>query len=103
MESEVKTTGVGAAHGVFRRLPKPIKPWARLAYYMAAIPFRGRRSWNRFKYQISVSKTERINFVPPIFSIAISSTCNLRCPNCFYVLLGGEHAFEGGAQPVPLP
>jgi len=70
----------------------------RLAFHFLSVPFGGRRSFNRLKYQLSVSKTERINFVPPIFSVTINSTCNLRCPNCYYVLVGEEKAFEGGGM-----
>jgi len=98
MKAEIKSTELGAKERIFRRLPKALKSQARLAYYMLAAPFGGRRSFNRFKYQASVSKTERINFVPPIFSVTINSSCNLRCPNCYYVLLGGENAFEGGGM-----
>jgi MoaA/NifB/PqqE/SkfB family radical SAM enzyme len=98
MGNGVQSVAVGTKERVFRRLPKALKSTARLAYLVLAMPFGGRRSINRLKFQSSVRKTERINFVPPIFSVTINSTCNLRCPNCFYVLLGEEKAFEGGGM-----
>lgn len=98
MKGTIDYMEISAKRGVFTQLPKPLKSCARLAYFVLAMPFGGRRSFNKGKYQISVSKTERINFIPPIFSVTINSSCNLRCPNCYYVLLGGEHAFEGGGM-----
>ena len=98
MKGTIKSLKHSAKHRILRQLPKPLKPYARLAYFMLASPFGGRRRVNKLKSQISLGKTERINFVPPTFSISINSTCNLRCPNCYYVLLGGEHAFEGGGM-----
>jgi len=98
MKAAVKSMEVRAMYTIFAQLPNALKPYARLAFYALAAPFGGRRSFNRVKYQMSVSRTERINFVPPIFSVTINSSCNLRCPNCYYVLLGGENAFEGGGM-----
>jgi MoaA/NifB/PqqE/SkfB family radical SAM enzyme len=80
------------------RLPKKLKPYARYALYGLRALFGGPRGLNRFRYLMSVSNTEHINFVPPVLAVTINSTCNLRCPNCFYVLIDGEHAFEGGAM-----
>ena len=81
MKDSIKSMKVGATRRIFTQLPKPLKPYARLAYFALVMPFGGRRSFNKFKCQISNGKTERINFVPPAFSIAINSSCNLRCPN----------------------
>ena len=97
MNGATRSLELSAKHRILRRLPKPFKAYARLAYFLLATPLGGRRGLNKLKAQMSVGKTARINFVPPTFSIAINSSCNLRCPNCCYVLLGGEHAFEGGA------
>ena len=97
MKGEIKSLELGAKHRIFGQLPKPLKPYAKLAYLCLATPFDGRKRLNKLKSQISLGKTERMNCVPPTFSISINSSCNLRCPNCCYVLLGGEHAFEGGA------
>ena len=98
MKGDIKSLKVSVKRRILTRLPKALKPYSRLAYFLLAMPFGRRRSFNKGKYQMSVSKTERINFVPPIFSITINSSCNLRCPNCYYVLLGGENAFAGGGM-----
>ena len=89
---------LGLKRRIYTRLPMPIRRYARLAYYLLSSPFGGKRKFNRFKYQIAVNQKEFINYIPPIFSIAINSSCNLRCPNCYFVLLGGEKAFEGGGM-----
>ena len=98
MDGDMRSLKFGVKRRILTLLPKPLKPYSRLAYFLLAMPFGGRRSFNKGKYQMSVSKTERINFVPPIFSVTINSSCNLRCPNCYYVLLGGENAFAGGGM-----
>lgn len=89
---------IDAKRRFLARLPKSFKPKAKLVYFLLKMPFGGQKSLNKGKYQIAVSKAERINFVPPIFSVTVSSSCNLRCPNCYYVLLGGENAFQGGGM-----
>ena len=81
---------------VFRRLPTGLKPYVKLTYGGLTAPFDYPRKSNSFKFANSVLKTEQINYVPPVFIVTINSSCNLRCPNCFYVIKGGDHAFEGG-------
>ena len=81
-----------------QRLPRTFKPYARQAYYGLKALFGGARDLNRFRYLRSDKKTECIDFVPPVLGVTINSTCNLRCPNCFYVLIGGKQAFEGGGM-----
>lgn len=98
MDNQTKSMDIDARHRVFKRLPNSLKSSAKLVYSVLAAPFGGQKSRNRMKYQLSAGKTQRINYVPPVFSITISSSCNLRCPNCYYVLLGGEKAFAGGAM-----
>ena len=98
MKGTIRHMKVGAKRRILSRFPNSLKPYARSAYLLLATPFGGRRSLNRLKSHLSLGKTERLNYVPRTFSIAINSSCNLRCPNCCYVLLGGENAFEGGGM-----
>ena len=100
MQGTAKSTSKnkGLRQGIFNKIPTSIKPYARLAYFGLTAPFAGQKRSNSFKYHKSVGRSERIDFVPPVFVVTINSTCNLRCPNCFYVLRGGDQAFAGGAM-----
>jgi MoaA/NifB/PqqE/SkfB family radical SAM enzyme len=98
MKGSVKHTTVGLKRRTLRRLPRSLVTYARLVNNLISASFGGRRSINKLKYQAAARKVERINFVPPVFSITVNSTCNLRCPNCYYVLLGEENAFAGGGM-----
>lgn len=98
MDGGVNPIDIGTKRRLLAKLPKSLKSKVKLLYFLLRIPFDGRRSLNRGKYQMAVGRTEWINFIPPIFSVTISSSCNLRCPNCYYVLLGGENAFQGGGM-----
>lgn len=44
-------------------------------------------------YLESVYKTDTIDYVPPVFVISVADNCNLRCPNCLYVLEDGGQKF----------
>lgn len=98
MQDTVKTKKAGFKNRIFSKIPAPLKPYARLAYFASTAPFGGQKQSNSFKYHLAVGRSEKINYVPPIFTVTINSTCNLRCPNCFYVLADGENAFKNGAM-----
>ncbi len=80
---------------VWKNTPEQLKPYIKYLYYASKIPFNYPRSLNTFKYVTSVGKKERISFIPPIFESTISTACNLRCPNCLYVLKDPD-VFKGG-------
>ena len=49
-------------------------------------PHRLSRELNNFKYHQSKLRTEKIDYLPPMFAATIVDSCNLRCPNCLYIL-----------------
>ncbi len=44
------------------------------------------RGYNSYKSVRQQSKTSKIAYIPPRFSLSITSKCNLRCPTCQYML-----------------
>jgi len=80
---------------VWRNIPEQVKPYVEYIYQASKIPLNYPKNFNMFKYVTSVGKREQIKFIPPIFGATISTVCNLRCPNCLYVLKDPD-VFKGG-------
>lgn len=86
----------------WRNMPEQVKPYVEYMYrtygvakIAAKIPFDYPKSLNRFKFVTSVGRKERISFIPPVFIASICTVCNLRCPNCQYVIKDPA-VFKGG-------
>lgn len=54
---------------------------------------------NRMRYQREVLREPSIGFVPPIFVATITDQCNLRCPNCLFILNPDNKFFTSFISP----
>ena len=45
-----------------------------------------KRELNNFQYHQNKLRATEIDYVPPMFAVCIVDSCNLRCPNCLYIL-----------------
>lgn len=57
------------------------------------------RHFNMIRFKKSVCKTEVISYIPPVFVATISDACNLRCPNCLYLLEDPNHFSHNIMEP----
>jgi len=76
-------------------IPNVILPYARYVHRMT----KGvNRSKNRQMLNMALAMwgKEEINYVPSIFNAYITMLCNLRCPNCQYIIRDSE-ALSGNA------
>ena len=49
-------------------------------------PSQIKREFNTFQYHKNKLRVTEINHVPPVFCAVIVDSCNLRCPNCLFIL-----------------
>lgn len=49
-----------------------------------------KRNLNLAKYDASVGRKSKIDYIPPVFDVFVSSACNLRCPTCLFRLKDNE-------------
>jgi MoaA/NifB/PqqE/SkfB family radical SAM enzyme len=49
-------------------------------------PTQIKREFNTYQYNKSKLRVTEINHVPPVFCAVIVDSCNLRCPNCLFIL-----------------
>jgi MoaA/NifB/PqqE/SkfB family radical SAM enzyme len=49
-------------------------------------PSRIKHELNNFQYHENKLRVAKIDYVPTVFGATIIDSCNLRCPNCFYLL-----------------
>lgn len=52
------------------------------------------RKKNYIKYSFELFNNSKITFVPPVFSVAITDNCNLRCPSCLFLLENDKRFFS---------
>jgi len=53
-----------------------------------------KRELNTFQYHENKLRATEINYVPPVFAVTIVDSCNLRCPNCLYILENPDKWFN---------
>ena len=53
-----------------------------------------KRALNNFQYNKNKLRVTEIDYVPSVFSATIVDSCNLRCPNCFYLLENPDRFFK---------
>jgi len=80
---------------VEKRISWKLAPTLEFLNYALRHPLDFKKNTNMFKYAISTYKKEEINYVPPTFGVVVSTTCNLRCPTCWY-LLQKKNALDSG-------
>ncbi len=54
---------------------------------------------NRLRYFRGVHEKPEISYVPPVIAATITDQCNLRCPNCFYILHDPDYFFSSFISP----
>jgi MoaA/NifB/PqqE/SkfB family radical SAM enzyme len=79
----------------FRITPEWLKPCVIFLYHIVQRPSNYRKELNMLKYNSAVGRKESADFTPPVFIATIATLCNLRCPNCLYVLKDAD-VFKGG-------
>ena len=84
------------------KLPPTQKEWVKLCFNMAVQPTDFKRHLNQLKYRQQTYHADTIGFVPPFFVVSISDQCNLRCPNCLYLLANPDKFFTGFIVPDKL-
>jgi len=83
-----------------KKMPKKIKHLGIYLYYTSKTPLNYQKNVNLLKYFMSVGRKEEIGYIPPIFSVTISTACNLRCPTCLYSIKDPDVFMEGGFMEV---
>ena len=53
-----------------------------------------KRELNKYQYNKNKLRVTEIDYVPSVFSATIVDSCNLRCPNCFYLLENSNRFFN---------
>lgn len=54
---------------------------------------------NRYRFNKGVLHKAIIDFIPPVFSVMITDTCNLRCPTCLFLLENPDRFFPNMISP----
>jgi len=67
---------------------------ARLVKDVIKKPARIKRELNNFQVHENKLRVAEIDHVPAVFSATIVDSCNLRCPNCFYLLENPDRFFN---------
>ena len=52
------------------------------------------QEWNSYQYHRQKFNVSEIDYIPPVFVATIVDSCNLRCPNCFYILENPDKWFN---------
>tara|TARA_Y100000294_G_scaffold40910_1_gene37052 strand:- start:330 stop:1679 length:1350 start_codon:yes stop_codon:yes gene_type:complete len=77
-----------------------------LVYRLLITPQYFKSHVNNFRFRLAYDRKDTINgksfynslssdsFVPPVFSVSVNDSCNLRCPNCLYLLEDPEKFFN---------
>ncbi len=85
---------MGRIRKLTKRLPALIVDILRLCYQVT----HGRTTIgtvvNKIRYISDRQKNSLIKFVPPVFNITISDQCNMRCPNCYHLLIDENRFFH---------
>ncbi|MFH1593916.1 MAG: radical SAM protein [Candidatus Omnitrophota bacterium] len=68
------------------KLPDRYMGLLRMPYKTIRKPGSIKKHLNRLRYDRSVLRRSKIDFIPPIFVATITDNCNLRCPTCLYLL-----------------
>ena len=67
----------------------------RLIYSSITSPKYLKSHQNNFKYSESVFRDAVVSeFVTPVFTVSVNDSCNLRCPNCLYLLENPDKFFN---------
>ena len=53
-----------------------------------------KRELNKYQYNKNKLRVTEIDYVPSVFTATIVDSCNLRCPNCFYLLENSNRFFN---------
>jgi molybdenum cofactor biosynthesis enzyme MoaA len=62
------------------------RAFLKFAYDFSRSPSRISAHVNKARYTTQVLQKAEIDFVPPVFIATITDECNLRCPNCLFIL-----------------
>jgi MoaA/NifB/PqqE/SkfB family radical SAM enzyme len=73
----------------------------RLFYRSFTSPQYFKSHVNNYRYTNSLYKSSTVdNFVAPVFTVSLNDSCNLRCPNCSYVLIDPDKFFNSHMAPA---
>jgi MoaA/NifB/PqqE/SkfB family radical SAM enzyme len=81
------------------RLSPRSRTFLKLVYDVSTNPSRTKAHLNRLQYAGELLKNPEIGFVPPVFIATITDECNLRCPNCLFILNPDNKFFNSFITP----
>ncbi len=80
---------------LYKKAPIGMKPNLSYLNYRLRRLFQLKKEFNFVKC-VMTGRSERINYVPPVFAVCVSMKCNLRCPTCYYLLESPDNLNYGG-------
>ena len=76
---------------------------AKLAYRSLTSPQYFKSHINNFRFGKSFDNNLSVeSFIPPVFVVSVNDSCNLRCPNCFFILENPDKFFNSHITPAKL-